>query len=137
MEPVNKAERNQTFLGFLVLYFLTIFIVIMVAVQSTKATLIENERLRKEMIGMHIEKNLSDSFKLAMDVVLNEIMKFDSKKEPVMVIQRQVQLKMERMNKIVRTMPDEKSIYDLIIQTLAQLSEAKLRIRNLEDQEAR
>src|SRR5688500_15106285 len=98
MKPLNTAERNNAFLGFLLLFSLTIFIVIMVALQSTKVTVRENERLKKEMIAMQIEKNLSDSFKVAMDVVLNEVTKFDLKKEPVSVIQRRVQLKIARMN---------------------------------------
>jgi hypothetical protein len=134
MKPLNRAERNNAFLGFLLFFSLTIFIVIIVALQSTKVTLRENEQLRRRMIAMQNEKNLSDSFKVAMDVVLNEVTKFDQKKDPVDVIQRRVQLKIESMGRIVKDIPDENSIYDLIIQNLSDLSAAKLRIRNLQDQ---
>jgi len=89
---------------------------------------------------MQNEKNLSDSFRVAMNVTLNELTKFDLKKEPAIVTKRNVQMKIERMSRLIKNMPDvnsndERSIYDLVIQNLADLNDAKTRIRNLEDQE--
>ena len=88
---------------------------------------------------MQNEKNLSDSFRVAMNVALNELTKFDLKKEPTIVTKRSVQMKIERMSRLIQYMPgersaEEKSIYDLMIQNLADLNDAKTRIRNLEDE---
>jgi hypothetical protein len=99
----------------------------------------ENEQLRRRMIMMQKEKRLSDSFKVAMDVALNELTQFDLKEKSVGLIQRSVQLKIDKMSRIVRNMPDDKvnddkSMYDLVIQNVSDLGEAKLRIRNLEAQ---
>jgi hypothetical protein len=99
----------------------------------------ENEQLRRRIIMMQKEKKVSDSFKVAMNVALNELAMFDLKEKPVSVIQRSVQLKIDKMSRIVRNMPDDKfnddkSMYDLVIQNVSDLGEAKLRIRNLEAQ---
>jgi hypothetical protein len=74
-----------------------------------------------------------------MDVALNELTQFDLKEKSVGLIQRSVQLKIDKMSRIVRNMPDDKvnddkSMYDLVIQNVSDLGEAKLRIRNLEAQ---
>lgn len=139
MKPLNRAERNNAFLGFLLLFLITIGIVITVVFFSIKVPFSDNERLRSRMLIMQNEKNLSDSFRVAMNVALNELTKFDLKKEPAIVTKRSVQMKIERMSRLIKNMPDEKSneeksIYDLVIQNLADLNDAKTRIRNLEDQ---
>ncbi|MEJ7736642.1 MAG: type VI secretion system TssO [Chitinophagaceae bacterium] len=140
MKPLNRAERNNAFLGFLLLFLITIGIVLTVVFFSIKVPFSENEKLRSKVLMMQHEKNLSDSFRVAMNVALNELAKFNEKKEPAIVTKRSVQLKIERMGRFIKNMPEEtskeeKSIYDLVIQNLADLNDAKTRIRNLEDQQ--
>jgi hypothetical protein len=139
MKPLNRAERNNAFLGFLLLFVITIGTVLTVVFVSIEVPFRENEQLRRRIIMMQKEKKVSDSFKVAMNVALNELAMFDLKEKPVSVIQRSVQLKIDKMSRIVRNMPDDKfnddkSMYDLVIQNVSDLGEAKLRIRNLEAQ---
>jgi hypothetical protein len=139
MTPLNRAERNKAFIGFLVLVVITLVIVITVAFFSLRVQLTEYESLRSRVLVLQNEKNLSDTFRVAMDVTLNELTKFDSKKEPAIVTKGKVQLKIARLNRIMRNyrgdLPEnERTLYDLVIQSLADLNDAKTRIRNLEDQ---
>jgi hypothetical protein len=139
MTPLNRAERNKAFIGFLVLVVITLVIVITVAFFSLRVQLNEYESLRSRVLVLQNEKNLSDTFRVAMDVTLNELTKFDSKKEPAIVTKGKVQLKIARLDRIMRNyrgdLPEnERTLYDLVIQSLADLNDAKTRIRNLEDQ---
>src|SRR3954453_16532801 len=105
MKPLNRAERNNAFLGFLLLFFITIGIVITVVLFSIKVPFIENDQLRRSMLKMQHEKNLSDSFKVAMDVALNELTKFDLKKEPAIVTKGRVEKRIESMRRLIKNMP--------------------------------
>ncbi len=139
MKPLNRAERNNSFFGFVILFLITIGIVITVVFFSLNVQLRENKRLRSRMLIMQNEKNLSDSFRVAMNIALNELTKFDSKKEPAIVTKGRVEKKIERMRRIVSNMPEqnaneEKSIYDMVIQNIADLNVAKARIINLEEE---
>ena len=137
MKPLNRAERNNTFLGFLLLFLITICIVITVVFFSIKVPFSENERLRSKVLVMQHENDLSDSFKVAMNETMNELTKFDLKDKSAIVTYRSVQLKIDKMGRIVKKMSDEKSndeksIYDLVIQNIADLNDAKLKVSNLE-----
>lgn len=137
MTPLNRAERDNAFVAFLILFSITIGIIIIVVFFSIKVPFQENERLRNRLLVMQNEENVADSFKVAMNVVLNELTKFDLKKEPAIVTMRSVQIKIDKMGKLIKKMPErsneEKSIYELVMQNLADLNDAKLKIRNLED----
>ena len=138
MKPLNRAERNNAFLGFLLLFFITIGIVITVVLFSIKVPFSENERLRSRVLIMQHENDLSDSFRIAMNETLNELKKFDLKDDvPAGYKHRSVQLKIDKMGRTVNKMPDEKlkeekSIYNLVIQNLYELNDDKLKISNLE-----
>ena len=142
MIPLNRAERNNAFLGFLLLFLITIGIVIMVFFFSIEVPFTENNRLRSRVAVMQREQNLSDTFRVIMDVVQNELA-FDLKKDNVELTHRNVelthssvQLKLLKMGEIIKKMSDEKSteeksIYEMVIQNLADLNDAKLEISNL------
>jgi hypothetical protein len=139
MKPLNQAERNNAFLGFLLLFLLTIGIVLTVVFFSIKVPFHENEQLRNKLLIMQKEKNLTDSFRVAMDITLNEIARFDLKKESPTTTNRKVQLHIKKMDRLVKNMSnlysdEDKSIYELVMQNLADLNDAKTKIRNLEDQ---
>jgi hypothetical protein len=139
MKPLNRAERNNAFFGFLLLFFITIGIVVTVVFLSIKETFRDNQQLRRKMSDIKKEKELSESFRVEMDGALNELKKFDLHEKPISVIQSTVEVKIQKMSRIVRNMPDdnyqdEKSMYNLMIQNIEDLSKAKLKIRNFEDQ---
>jgi hypothetical protein len=139
MSPLNRAERNNAFLRFLLFFLLTVSIVITVVFQSMKMPFKENDLLRSKMLTIQKERKLTDSFRVEMDGALNELKKFDLHEKPISVIQSTVEVKIGKMSRIVRNMPennsqDEKSLYNLIIQNIEDLSKAKLKIRNFEDQ---
>lgn len=118
---------------------LTMMIVIAVAYFSMQVERTDYELLRQRVLVLQNEKNLSDSFRVAMNDVVNELTKFDDKKEPVIVTKQRVQLKIAKMNDIIKDLPEqqsanEKTFYDLIIQSVADLNDSKTKIRNLEDQ---
>src|SRR3954452_15026742 len=92
MKPLNRAERNNAFLGFLLLFLITIGIVITVVLFSIKVPFSENERLRSQVLIMQHEEDLSDSFRVAMDETMNELKKFDLKDMSADYRHRSVQL---------------------------------------------
>jgi hypothetical protein len=139
MKPINRAERNNAFLGFLLLFLTTIGIVLTTVFFSIKVPFQENELLRSKLKVIQIEKNLSDSFRVEMDRTLNELAKFDSKKGSATTTNRNVELQIKKMGRLVNNRSnliseEDKIIYELVLQNLADLNDAKMRIRNLEDQ---
>ena len=138
MQPLNRAERTNTFYGFLLFFLITIGIVITVVFFSTKVRAKDSEQLRSKMLAMQKEKDLADSFKTAMNVVLNELSEYEQKVYPPLVVQQRIQIKIDRLGRLIRSMPDDRSkddrsIYEMVVQNLAALNDAKLKIRNLED----
>ncbi|MEO6916079.1 MAG: type VI secretion system TssO [Chitinophagaceae bacterium] len=138
MKPSNRVERNNAFYSFLLLFLVTIAVVITVAFYSVKVELTDNKRLRTTMLSMQNEKNLSDSFRVSMNIVLNELDKYETKKEPTTVTKRSVQLKIDKMARLLKFMPydssdDQKSLYDLIIENLAKLNDTKMKLQDMED----
>ena len=138
MKPLNRAERNNTFLAFLFLFLITIGIVITVVFFSLKVQFDENDRLRSRMLIMQNKMNLSDSFRVAMNIAMNELTRYETK-DPAIVTKLRVEGKIEEMKRIIKVMPEgksnkEQSIYDLFIQNIADLNVAKARIKNLEEE---
>lgn len=139
MKPVNRADRNNAFLGFLLLFGLTIGIILAVIFFSIKVPFRDNERLKTRILTLESEKNFSDSFKVAMSAALSEMERFDLKKEGASYINSQVQVKIAKMGRLMKNMPLEetnggRSIYELVLRNLADLNDAKTKIRNLEEQ---
>src|SRR4051812_35898593 len=102
MKPLNRAERNNAFFGFVLLFSITLGIVIIVSFLSIKVPFRENEQLRRKMLVLESEKNLSDSFRVAMNVTLNELAKFDLKTEPALVTKETVDMKIDKMKRIIK-----------------------------------
>jgi uncharacterized protein (UPF0333 family) len=57
MQPSNRSERNNAFLGFLLLFLITIAAIIAVMIFSIEVPCRESEQLRKKMFVMQSEKN--------------------------------------------------------------------------------
>ncbi len=138
MQPLNRAERNSAFLGFLLLFLITIAVIVAALVFSIQVPCRESEQLRGKIFIMQKEKELSDSFNVAMKKAMVELNTFDIKKEPkepVGVIKQRVQYQIDEMNKWIKHIPSgNTSIYPLVVQNVAELNDAKAKIRNLEDE---
>ena len=87
---------------------------------------------------MQNQMNLSDSFRVAMNVAMNELTRYDIEtKEPPYVTKGKVEKKIDNMRSLIRNMPDsksdeERSIYELVIHNIADLNDAKEKIKTLE-----
>lgn len=134
MKSLNRAERNSAFLGFLLLFFITIGLVVVAFFFSMEVPFKENEQLRKKIAVLETEKELADSFNVAMNIAMNELTNFDLKKEPAEATKVSVQMKISRMSELIKDIPNsENSIYTSVIRNLIELNDAKTKLRNLED----
>lgn len=137
MKPLNQVERNNAFLGFLLFFFVTIGVIITVIFFSIEVPIRENEQLRSRMLTLQSEKAFADSFAVAMKDAVNELKKFDvkeEKQEPAEATQRRVQLKINKMQKLVEGLPEaENSIYTLMVESLANLNNAKTYLKSQEE----
>lgn len=140
MKPLNRAERNNAFLSFLLLFLITISIIIAVIFFSVEVPVRQTEQLKSQMLQMQSEKELSDSFTDAMKEAVDELNKFEVKNEkkiPAAAIQQSVEFKINKMNHLIGDMPKgDTSIYALVVQSLRDLNEAKTRLRKLEDEKS-
>ncbi len=79
---------------------------------------------------MQQEKQLSDSFSVAMQAAMYELENFDLKKGPASAYR--VENKIDKMRRLLKDLPDTNSIYASIVKNLEQLNEAKKKIGSLE-----
>lgn len=135
MQPLNRIERNNSFLGFLLLFLITIAVIIAVIFNSIEVPFKESEQLRRKITDMQTEKELSDSFNVAMKEAINELATFDGKgNSPAEAINRKVQLRIIKMQHLVENIPDaDNSIYSSVIQNISDLNEAKTKLKHLEN----
>lgn len=138
MKPLNREERSNAFLSFLLLFLITIGIIIAVIFFSIEVPFRHNEQLQSRMSIMQSEKELSDSFTVAMKEAVDELNKFDvqdEKKTPAAAIHQLVEFKIKKMYNLIGDVPKgDTSIYALVVQSLRDLNEAKTRIRRQEEE---
>jgi hypothetical protein len=137
MKPLNRAERNNAFLGFLLFFLLTIGVIITVIFFSIEVPIKETEQLRNDVSTLESEKQLSNAFADAMKEAVDELNKFDvkdEKRELTDAINQNVEFKIKKMNQLISDMPkNDTSVYALVIQSLRDLNEAKTKLRKFED----
>ena len=130
MKPINQAERRNAFLGFLILLLVTIGLIITVIFFSIEVPIMDNEKLHEKVSMMQQEKQQSDSFAVAMQAAMYELENFDLNK--VGASWYKVDIKIDKMRKLLKDLPDSNSIYSSAVKNLEQLNEAKKRIGSLE-----
>lgn len=140
MKPLNRVERSNAFLHFLLFFLLTISVIIAVAFFSIDVPFRQAEQLREQMSVMESRNNFSDSFAYAMKEAVNELHKYDVKDDvnvPAAAIRQRVEFKISKMNNLIGDVPQsDTSIYALVVQSLRDLNEAKTKIKRLEDEKS-
>lgn len=127
MKPLNRVERSNAFLGFLILFFITIGVIVTVIFFSIEVPLQESKQLRKTVFMMQKEKEASDSFAVAMRAAMYELENFDLKRRGESAFR--VEDKIEDMRKWLKVLPDSNSsIYASVVKNIEQLNEAKKEI---------
>ena len=71
MEPKNKAERKKTFYSFLLLFFLSTAIIVLLAFSSTRVPVIVNSLLQKQVEVSDHEREFSINFLSQMTSVVS------------------------------------------------------------------
>lgn len=129
MKPLNRAERNSAFWRFLLLFVITITVLVAVIFFSIQVPMRDNKQLREKFDAMQKEKDLSDSINVQMKEAVSYLNDYDEKKERPYEANRSAQQRIQRMNDLLKLMPNgENSVYALIIQDLSDLNEAKKEI---------
>jgi Type VI secretion system, TssO len=130
MKPLNQAERRNAFLGFLILLLITVGVVITAVFFGIEVPFRDNEQLRKTLFIMQQEKQLSDSFSVAMQGAMYELENFDLKKSSASAYR--VDVKIDKMRRLLKDLPDTNTFYISVVRNLEQLNEAKKKIGSLE-----
>src|SRR5687767_5932672 len=102
MKPLNRAERSNAFLNFLLLFFITIGVLLTTVFFSIEVPCRHNEQLQKKVEDLKYEKKRSDAFAGAMRAALDELKKFDVEGGSVEATKRSVQMKIDGMSQLIR-----------------------------------
>ena len=135
MKPLNRAERNGAFLRFLLFFSVTIALVVMVIFFSIDVPYNESRQLRRKVVDLQKETNVSASFSALMKEAMDELNKFKLKTESPSAINQRVKYKIDEMEKLMRQIPNSaNSVYPLIVQNISDLNNAKykLSVANIE-----
>jgi hypothetical protein len=130
MKPLNQVERRNAFLGFLILFLITIGVIITVIFFSTEVLFRDNEQLSKKVFIMQQEKQLSDSFTVVMQGAMYDLENFDFKKSDASAFR--VEGKIAKMRRLLEDLPDTNTIYASALKNIVELNEAKKKIGSLE-----
>lgn len=127
MKPLNRVERTNAFLRFLLLFLITVALIIAVVFFSIQVPWKENDGLRQRMARMQKEADASEAFNTTVRETVDELNKFETKKDqPALVTRQQVNVFIEKLNRQLKTLPDgENSVNALVVQSLNALNQAK------------
>jgi hypothetical protein len=130
MKPLNRAERNSAFLRFLLLFLVTIAVMVTVIFFSFEVPVRENEQLRQTILAIQKEKALTAPFNVAMKVAMEELYNYNQAIDNPTAKKLRVKLKIKEMEDLLGQIPpDESNLYNLIVQNLTDLNEAKAKLR--------
>jgi len=131
MKPLNSAERTNAFLRFLLLFLITVALIVTVIFFSVEVPRKENEQLRKKMLTFQTEKESSEAFVKDMQGTQVAMKNYMNKDELTVATQVRVQNWIEKLRNRVRQMPNgENSIYELIVENLSELNDAKKKLKD-------
>ena len=127
MKPLNRAERTNAFLRFLLLFTITVALIVAVVLFSIEVPWKENDRLRQRVARMQKETDASETFNTTVRETVDELNKFETKKDqPALVTRQQVNVFIEKLNRQLKNLPNgENSVNALIVQSLDALNKAK------------
>lgn len=140
MGPLNRNERRKAFLNFLLIFTLTIAAIVTVVFISIEVPFKQTEVLQKKVMASEMEKQFSDSFNAVMREALVELKGFEQPNVSAFATKEKVKFKIDKLRKLIKDKSDaektdiDNTIYGSVVQNLAELNDAKSRIRELEEQ---
>jgi hypothetical protein len=135
MKPLNQTERNKAFYRFLFFFLVTIGLIVAVVFFSIEVPFREGDKIRKEMLALQNERAVNDSFSVTMKEAIAEMDKFDPAKEPLSATKRRVEIRIDKMNQLLKSIPNgENSIYALMVRNIQDLNETKAQLTALKAQ---
>jgi hypothetical protein len=131
MKPLNSAERTNAFLRFLLLFLITVALMITVIFFSIQLPWVENNQLRDQVVKLQREKESSEAFGKDMKEAQLALKNYTNKDELSVATQAKVQNGIDKLRDRVRKIPNgENSMYELIVENLTELNEAKRKLKD-------
>lgn len=131
MKPLNRIERTNAFLRFLLLFIITVGLIVSVVLFSIQVPWKENDRLRRQMLTLQSDKELSESF--AKDVRETQLVlaKYENQDAIPAATHESVNNQLNKLRGRIKQLPNgEASLYDLVIVSLSELNDAKKKLRD-------
>ena len=132
MEPKNKTERKKTFYSFLLLFFLSTVIIVLLAFSSTRVPIKVNSLLQKQVEVSDHEREFSINFLSQMTNIVNLLDSINAtSSNSADLIDGQISIGVQKLS-IVTDMDSviqNKELYRSVIINLNDLQRAKKQLR--------
>ena len=131
MKPLNSAERTNAFLRFLLLFLITVALIVSVVFFSVQVPVKENEQLRKQVISLQSDKQLSEAFAKDVRETQLALEKYADPMTPSAATQERVNNQLNTLrNKARQTSNGGGLLYELVVVSLSDLNDAKKKLRD-------
>lgn len=131
MEPKNKVERKKTFYSFLLLFFLSTAIIVLLAFSSTRVPVKVNSLLQKQVEASDHEREFSINFLSQMTTIVSLLDTVNAtSSNNADLIDGQISIGVQKLS-ILTDMDSvqNKELYRIVLQNLSDLQRAKKQLR--------
>jgi hypothetical protein len=131
MEPKNKAERKKTFYSFLLLFFLSTAIIVLLAFSSTRVPVKVNSLLQKQVEVSDHEREFSINFLSQMTGIVSLLDTINSTGSTnADLIDGQISMGVQKLTILIdMDSVQNKELYRSVVLNLSDLQRAKKQLR--------
>jgi len=131
MEPKNKAERKKTFYSFLLLFFLSTAIIVLLAFSSTRVPVKVNSLLQKQVEVSDHEREFSINFLSQMTSVVSLLDTINATaSNNADLIDGQISMGVQKLTILIdMDSVQNKELYRSVVLNLSDLQRAKKQLR--------
>lgn len=128
MEPKNKSERKKTFYSFLLLFFLSTAIIVLLAFSSTRVPVKVNSLLQKQVEVSDHEREFSINFLSQMTSIVSLLDTINSTNADL--IDGQISMGVQKLTILIdMDSVQNKELYRSVVLNLSDLQRAKKQLR--------
>ncbi|HYH14967.1 MAG TPA: type VI secretion system TssO [Flavisolibacter sp.] len=125
MHPINKAERRNAFVNFLLLFIVTVALITTIIFFSMEVPLAENKRLREEISQMEKEREMAKAFQRSIAEIKEKLTDPGYLKNPPYLVRRRIQGRINSLDTLMNQLPhSDASIYPSVIEVLHSWNDA-------------
>lgn len=131
MKPLNRAERTNAFVRFLLLFMVTVALVVTVVFSSVDVTRKESDLLRRQVKSLQDQREFSESFAKDLRETQLALEKYADPVETSAATQERVNNQLNKLRgKVRQSVNNENTLFELMIVSLSELNDTKKKLRD-------